>query len=158
MPAPWRAKAQVILPSAAARPPLAPRRRTFDVAVVGHLRAVKDPRLPMRVARALPGHSRIRLLHAGNALERSWSRAAQATGRATDRYRWLGGVAGAAARALIRRARVLLHPSKEEGGALIDPYRDQYKDVFDGTSNGLAAAAEAGDQGITTAPLKAGEK
>jgi ATP-dependent Clp protease ATP-binding subunit ClpA len=48
--------------------------------------------------------------------------------------------------------------SKEEGGALIDPYRDQYKDVFDVASNGLAAAAEAGDQGITTAPLKAGEK
>jgi ATP-dependent Clp protease ATP-binding subunit ClpA len=48
--------------------------------------------------------------------------------------------------------------SKEEGGALIDPYRDQYKDIFENTSNGLAAAAEAGDQGITTAPLKAGEK
>ncbi len=48
--------------------------------------------------------------------------------------------------------------SKEEGGALIDPYRDQYKEVFENTSNGLAAAAEASDQGVTTAPLKAGEK
>ncbi|MEW6209566.1 MAG: AAA family ATPase [Acidobacteriota bacterium] len=48
--------------------------------------------------------------------------------------------------------------SKEEGGALIDPYRDQYKDVFENASNGLAAAAEASDQGLTTAPLKAGEK
>lgn len=48
--------------------------------------------------------------------------------------------------------------SKEEGGALIDPYRDQYKGVFENSSDGLAAAAEASDQGVTTAPLKAGEK
>ncbi len=48
--------------------------------------------------------------------------------------------------------------SKEEGGALIDPYRDQYKEVFENSSDGLAAAAEASDQGVTTAPLKAGEK
>jgi glycosyltransferase involved in cell wall biosynthesis len=99
--------------------PLAPRRRTFDVAVVGHLRAEKDPRLPMRVARALPVESRIRLLHAGKALERGWSRAARAAARATEHYRWLGGVSGAEARALIRRSRVLLHPSTEEGGATV---------------------------------------
>ena len=115
----WRSKAHVVLPSATPLPPLAPRHRTFDVAVVGHLRAVKDPRLPMRVARGLPDHSKIRVLHAGMALERGWSRAARSTARATDHYRWLGGVSGAAARALIRRARVLLHPSKEEGGATV---------------------------------------
>ena len=119
LPAPWRSRAHVVLPSATPRPPLAPRRRTFDVAVVGHLRAVKDPGLPMRVARGLPDDSGIRVLHAGHALEPGWSRAARATARATDHYRWLGGVAGAEARALIRRARVLLHPSKEEGGATV---------------------------------------
>jgi putative glycosyltransferase (TIGR04348 family) len=119
LPAPWRSKAHVVLPSATPLAPLAPRRRSFDVAVVGHLRAVKDPGLPMRVARALPDDSGIRVLHAGRALEPGWSRAARATARATDRYHWLGGVAGAAARALIRRARVLLHPSKEEGGATV---------------------------------------
>ncbi len=119
LPARWRSKAHVVLPSATPLTPLAPRHRTFDVAVVGHLRAVKDPRLPMRLARALPDHSRIRVLHAGMALERGWSRAAQSTARATDHYRWLGGVSGAEARALIRRARVLLHPSKEEGGATV---------------------------------------
>ena len=119
LPASWRSKAHVVLPSASPLPRLAPRQRTFDVAVVGHLRAVKDPGLPMRVARGLPEHSRIRVLHAGSALERGWSRAARATARATDRYRWLGGLPGAAARALIRRARVLLHPSKEEGGATV---------------------------------------
>jgi len=119
VPARWRSKVHVVLPSATPLPPLAPRRRTFDVAVVGHLRAVKDPRLPMRVARSLPGPSEIRVLHAGEALEREWARAARDTARATDRYRWLGGVSGAQARALIRRARVLLHPSREEGGATV---------------------------------------
>jgi glycosyltransferase involved in cell wall biosynthesis len=108
-----------VLPSASALKALAPCQRTFDVAVVGHLRAVKDPRLPMRIARSLPATSNIRLLHAGRALERGWSRAAQATARSTARYRWLGGVASPQARALIRRSRLLLHPSKDEGGATV---------------------------------------
>lgn len=119
LPPRWRAKTHCVLPSATPLPPLAPRLHTFDVAVVGHLRAVKDPALPMRVARALPGQSRIRVLHAGQGLEPGWARAARATERATNRYRWLGGLAGATARALIRRSRVLLHPSKEEGGATV---------------------------------------
>lgn len=119
LPARWRAKTELVLPSATPLMPLPPRHRTFDVAVVGHLRAIKDPRLPMRVARRLPDTSRLRLLHAGKALERGWSRAARTTARSTDHYRWLGGVRAGAARALIRRARLLLHPSKEEGGATV---------------------------------------
>jgi len=117
LPTPLRPKVHVVLPSATTLTPLAPRRRTFDVAVVGHLRAVKDPGLPMRLARALPDHSSIRVLHAGAPLESGWARAARGTERATRHYRWLGGVSSAQARALIRRARALLHPSREEGGA-----------------------------------------
>jgi ATP-dependent Clp protease ATP-binding subunit ClpB len=48
--------------------------------------------------------------------------------------------------------------AKEEGGALVDPYRDQYGEMFDNTTDELAAAAEAGEGGLTTAPLKAIEK
>jgi ATP-dependent Clp protease ATP-binding subunit ClpB len=48
--------------------------------------------------------------------------------------------------------------AKEEGGALVDPYRDQYGEMFDSTTDELAAAAEAGEGGLTTAPLKAIEK
>jgi putative glycosyltransferase (TIGR04348 family) len=119
LPREWRAKCDLVLPSANPLKALAPRHRTFDVAVVGHLRAVKDPRLPMRIARALPSTSNIRFLHAGKALERGWSRAARATARSTARYRWLGGVHSPEARALIRRSRLLLHPSKDEGGATV---------------------------------------
>jgi putative glycosyltransferase (TIGR04348 family) len=119
LPARWRAKAVMVLPSAAPLTTLPPRRRTFDVAVVGHLRAVKDPHLPMRIAQRLPDESGIRLLHAGRSLEQRWSRAARATERSSNHYRWLGGVPAAEARALIRRSRLLLHPSREEGGATV---------------------------------------
>lgn len=119
LPAEWQAKCELVLPSATPLTRLAPRERTFDVAVVGHLRAVKDPRLPMRIARGLPDTSRVRILHAGKALERGWSRAARATARSTAHYRWLGGAPSSHARALIRRSRLLLHPSKDEGGATV---------------------------------------
>jgi hypothetical protein len=49
--------------------------------------------------------------------------------------------------------------TKSEGGALIDPYREKYGEMFeeeDGDER--AAAAQAGDGSLTTAPLKAIEK
>ncbi len=48
--------------------------------------------------------------------------------------------------------------TKEEGGALIDPYRDQYREMFDSGEDERAAEAAASDGGLTTAPLKAIEK
>jgi putative glycosyltransferase (TIGR04348 family) len=119
LPARWRAKTRLVLPSARPLARLASRQRTFDVAVVGHLRAVKDPLLPMRIARCLPADSRIRFLHAGRALESRWSRAAHAAAAATEHYRWLGAVPSTAARALMRRAQLLFHPSRNEGGATV---------------------------------------
>jgi ATP-dependent Clp protease ATP-binding subunit ClpA len=48
--------------------------------------------------------------------------------------------------------------TKEEGGALIDPYRGQYREMFDSGEDEQAAEAAASDGGLTTAPLKAIEK
>src|SRR3977135_4187762 len=48
------------------KPP--PATRTFDVAVVAHMRKGKDPLRPSRAARLLPADSRIRVLHAGRPL------------------------------------------------------------------------------------------
>jgi hypothetical protein len=48
--------------------------------------------------------------------------------------------------------------TKSEGGALIDPYRETYSDMFDDAQPERAAAAEASDGGLATAPLKAIEK
>jgi ATP-dependent Clp protease ATP-binding subunit ClpB len=48
--------------------------------------------------------------------------------------------------------------TKSEGGALVDPYRKEYGEMFDDDHEERAVAAEASDGGITTAPLKAIEK
>ncbi len=48
--------------------------------------------------------------------------------------------------------------TKEEGGALVDPYRNQYSEMFDSGEDERAAEAAASDGGLTTAPLKAIEK
>jgi hypothetical protein len=48
--------------------------------------------------------------------------------------------------------------TKSKKGALIDPYREAYSDMFDDGPPERAAAAEATDGGLATAPLKAIEK
>lgn len=112
-----RAKAGVIYQSAPRLAPGAHRRTTFDVAVVGHLRDEKDPRLAMRVAEGLPRDSRIRIIHVGDALDPALAQAARSTQGRCARYRWVGGLPRARTRQVIRHARLLLHPSKMEGGA-----------------------------------------
>jgi len=93
------------------------RRRTFDVAVVGHLRDEKDPLTVMRVAALLPPDSRVRVLHAGAALDQRFAAAARRAEAETPHYRWLGELPRTRARQLMRQAALLLHPSKMEGGA-----------------------------------------
>jgi putative glycosyltransferase (TIGR04348 family) len=117
LPARLRDKAALVLQSAR---PLAPGRRsvrTFDVAVVGHLRDEKDPLTAMRSAALLPPDSRVRMLHVGAPLDPALGKAARAAARANPRYRWLGALPRERARQLMRNAHVLLHPSKIEGGA-----------------------------------------
>ena len=130
----WRAKTRVIYQSvadrrrAAARPEklspgAGPRslrtRRTFDVCVVGHLRAVKDPFRAAFAARRLPSESRIRILQMGGAMSRAMAARARAEMEANPRYRWLGERPRGRAQAILRRSRLLVLSSKLEGGANI---------------------------------------
>jgi putative glycosyltransferase (TIGR04348 family) len=117
LPAPYRTRTSVIFQSAPALKRGARRRRTFDVAVVGHLREEKDPLTVMRAALALPAGSRVRVLHAGAALDARYALAARRAEQRSARYRWLGELPRARARQLMRHAALLLHPSKMEGGA-----------------------------------------
>jgi putative glycosyltransferase (TIGR04348 family) len=96
-----------------------PRRstRVFEVAVVGHLRAEKDPLRTALAARLLPPASRIRVIHAGRALGPEYGAAARAEQRANGRYEWVGELSPARARSLIARARLLSLTSELEGGA-----------------------------------------
>lgn len=111
-----RHKVDVILQSAPRLAPAARSTRRLLVAAVGHLRDEKDPALVMRCARAM-ADPRVQFVHIGAALVPDLGRRARTTAAACARYRWLGGLARASTRQWMRRAHLLLHPSKIEGGA-----------------------------------------
>ena len=89
----------------------------FDVCVLSHLRAVKDPLRAAYAARRLPAASRVRVLHAGRALSTAMAARARREMARNPRYRWLGERSHAAALAMIARARVVVLSSRLEGGA-----------------------------------------
>ena len=113
-----RWKVRVILQSAVPTIPRPSRReRSFDVCVLGHLRAEKDP---FRTALALshvPDDSRIRVTHAGQATSPAFAKRARALMRRDPRYRWIGDVSNRQARLILARSRLLVVSSRMEGGA-----------------------------------------
>jgi len=112
-----RSKARVIVQSAV--PALRGRRRApgFRVCVLAHLRDVKDPLLTARAARLLPAGSRVRVVHAGAALDPALERLARAEERANPRYRWVGDLPRGRALRLLASSRLLSLTSRLEGGA-----------------------------------------
>lgn len=113
-----RRKTRVIRQSASpSRARIVKARRTFDVCVVGHLRAVKDPFRAASASRLLPPASRIRVLQAGEALSPSMEEQARAEMAANPRYRWLGNIPRWKVRQLLARSRVMVLSSEMEGGA-----------------------------------------
>ncbi|MEY2619595.1 MAG: hypothetical protein RL522_2597 [Pseudomonadota bacterium] len=117
LPAPHRAKAQVIHQSTTARQPVSKTRRHLRAVMVGHLRAVKSPQTLMQAARLLAHRTDIRIDHIGDALEADWAPQALATQAEAPGYRWLGGLPHERTRQAIQRAHVLVHTSAMEGGA-----------------------------------------
>ena len=83
----------------------------------GHLRDEKDPLTLMAAARLLPSQSPIRIVHIGRALDAALGAQARLTMQQCPHYRWLDGLAPAATRRWIARARALAHMSRMEGGA-----------------------------------------
>jgi putative glycosyltransferase (TIGR04348 family) len=112
-----RDKLCVIHQSAPAVTRAEPARRWFEVCVIGHLRAEKDPLRTALAARALPPESRIRVIHLGRAHEPSWADAARAEMADNPRYRWLGEVPGWRVRRWLGRVRLMVLSSVVEGGA-----------------------------------------
>jgi putative glycosyltransferase (TIGR04348 family) len=119
-----RAKCRVIYQSAPARRTdvrAAHRRQTFDVVLVGHMRAEKDPHTPMRALERLPDDSRVRLIHIGRALEDEYRLAAQALQArawpAVQRYVWHAGLPHGATLRHIAKADAMVISSVMEGGA-----------------------------------------
>ena len=118
VPAQFRQKVRVVHQSAArvVRASSANARR-FDVAVIGHLREVKDPFRAASAARLLPASSRIHIVHLGAAENAQWAEMAAAEMRSNPRYVWRGDRPRAEVRRLLGSARAMVLSSISEGGA-----------------------------------------
>jgi putative glycosyltransferase (TIGR04348 family) len=118
VPAPLRARLRVIHQSAAALPhPRRPSRRAVVVAVIGHLRDVKDPLRAAEAVRLLPAESRVRIEQVGRAYTQKWAKRARAEMEANPRYRWRDDVPTGAVRRLLARSHAMVISSFSEGGA-----------------------------------------
>lgn len=113
-----REKLRVIFQSAPkpARP-RSPARRHIEIAVVGHLRAVKDPLRAAAAARLLPAASRIRVVHIGRPYTEEWEAKALAEMAANPRYVWRNDMPRAGVQTLLRRSHAMVLSSLSEGGA-----------------------------------------
>ena len=89
----------------------------FQICVVGHLRAVKDPFLIAEAVANLPENSDIHVVHLGMALESELERRAEALNRDQPRYSWRGQVDRDEALSVLASSRIHVLTSKMEGGA-----------------------------------------
>ncbi len=117
LPPQLRARCRVLLQSCASRKPAPKTGRHLRALMVGHLRPEKSPQTYFEAARRLAPRVDILLDHIGAALDPALGAAASALMHQCPRYRWLGELPHAAARARIRDAHLLVHPSLLEGGA-----------------------------------------
>ena len=113
-----RHKVDVIYQSARALKPWTGKRpdRAHCV-LVAHLRDEKDPRTVFDAWRLLPGDVQVTLTVIGAALDPALGDAARDLVAADPRVRWLGARPHGWTRQAIKRAHLLLCPSKMEGGA-----------------------------------------
>ena len=139
-----RSKTVVIYQSAPALKPVNPylkqHSRYFDVIMIGHLRAEKDPVTFMRVA-ALVRSARVRLTHIGGVIDPALGIQAAAAQAAQHRYRWLGPVAHGQTRQYLKRSHLMVITSAMEGGAHV---------IIEAVTSGVPVLASniAGNQGM----------
>lgn len=118
LPKRYRTKVQVIRQSVV-KPTdqVLPRTDRFQVCVLGHLRAVKDPFRAAMAARDLPQDSRLHVVHLGAALTDAMGKRAQREMDINARYEWRGGCTRAQSLRTLRRSHVMVLSSRMEGGA-----------------------------------------
>jgi putative glycosyltransferase (TIGR04348 family) len=90
---------------------------TFDVCVIGHLRAVKDPFRTAMAARSLPHSSKIRILQLGGAMTAAMANRASKEMCTNKRYHWLGEQPRSRVRRILEKSRLCVLSSRLEGGA-----------------------------------------
>lgn len=92
-------------------------RNQLHCVLVAHLREEKDPRTALAAWSHLPPNLIASLTVIGDALDPALERATRETVAADPRARWIGQQPHAATRQAIKRAHLLLVPSRMEGGA-----------------------------------------
>lgn len=110
-------RTRVIVQSVPPIPARPPRPDCFEISHLAHVRPVKDPLLLPAALRLLPGDSRIRVTHAGEARDEQLAAAVAAETAANPRYGWLGPVPREDALSVLARSRLLALTSRHEGGA-----------------------------------------
>jgi putative glycosyltransferase (TIGR04348 family) len=111
------AKTRVIYQSAPDIARQALSKNAFEVLVIGHLRAEKDP---FRVALAtayLPEDSQIQVMHLGGALSEDMAETAELAQIKLPRWHWLGDVPHKTVIKRLARAHLMVISSVMEGGA-----------------------------------------
>lgn len=91
--------------------------RSFDVCVIGHLRAVKDPFRTAIAARSLPDSSKIRVLQVGRAMTGAMASRAHKEMSANKRYRWLDNQPQSRVFQILNQSSLCVLSSRMEGGA-----------------------------------------
>lgn len=115
LPKKWRSKTSVVYQSSDTSRRHSPPERPFRIAVVGHLRKVKDPFRAVMALQHLEGDYEV--LQVGGALEPGMAETAKKWMKRDPRYRWLGSLPHAQALRWIARSHVLVVSSVMEGGA-----------------------------------------
>ena len=114
----FRSKLDVIHQFAPPLPgPRAPRKQTFDVCVIGHLRMEKDPLRAAFAVRNVPSDSKLRVTHLGKAHDEMWTQKARDEMKRNPRYTWNGEVSYATVRREYQKTQVMVMSSVMEGGA-----------------------------------------
>ena len=90
---------------------------TFEVLVIGHLRAEKDPFRTALATAYLPEHSHIQVMHLGSALSDDMAETAAMAQAKLPRWHWLGEVPHKTVLKHLSRAHLMVISSVMEGGA-----------------------------------------
>lgn len=117
LPAECRAKATAVYQSARALPPYRKSPRRLRVLFVGHLREEKDPFTFIRAAALLRDRPAVEFLLVGGVRDPALEQPLRALLDDAPNLRLLGALAHEATRQRIRRAHLLVVPSRMEGGA-----------------------------------------
>lgn len=111
-----RRKARVVYQSSDCKLLHRPPARRFRIAVIGHLRAEKDPFRAVMAVNRLEEES-LELIHIGGALDPALGREAAAWMRREPRYKWLGSLPHGRTLRWIAASHLVVHSSVMEGGA-----------------------------------------